>query len=113
AFEKRTLGPEIGEIAEIDVWIGTNRQVPVGLSEAVDISGHKRAFEAALAEVVYDGPVNAPVSVGDQIGELVITLEGQEPVRAPLVALADVSRLGFFGRAAEGLNRLMSADSRQ
>ncbi|MEM7007045.1 MAG: D-alanyl-D-alanine carboxypeptidase family protein, partial [Pseudomonadota bacterium] len=113
AFEKRTLGPEDGAIADIDVWVGTVRQVSVGLSETVDISGHKRAFAGAVAEVVYDGPVNAPVSAGDQIGELIVTLDGQEPVRVPLVALADVSRLGFIGRVAEGLNRLMATDSSQ
>ncbi|MEM9667755.1 MAG: D-alanyl-D-alanine carboxypeptidase family protein [Pseudomonadota bacterium] len=110
AFETRTLEPNDQPLAEINVWLGVQRSVPVGLQEPLDISGHKRAFTDAKTEIVYDGPLEAPIEAGDQIGEFVITLEGQPPVRAPVFALKNVSKLGFVGRAAEGLSRLLSGD---
>ena len=47
------------------------------------------------AEVVFTGPVEAPISKGDPLAELVFTPEGLPEVRLPLVADADVARGGF------------------
>ncbi|MEO0883187.1 MAG: D-alanyl-D-alanine carboxypeptidase family protein [Pseudomonadota bacterium] len=109
AFETKTIGPENGELAELDVWLGVDRTVPIGLREPLEVSGHKRAFEDATSEIVFEGPLNAPIKAGDEVGELVITLSGREPVRAPVYATRDVAKLGFVGRMAEGLNRLMTS----
>ena len=46
------------------------------------------------AEVVFDGPVAAPITKGQQLGELVITLEGLPETRLPLVADRDVAKAG-------------------
>jgi len=109
AFETRTLEPGEDPLGEIDVWLGVQRKVPVGLKDALDVSAHKRAFDAAKAEIVFDGPLQAPITEGDQIGQLVITLDGQPDITAPVVALKSVSKLGFLGRVAEGLNRMMTS----
>ena len=50
------------------------------------------------AEVVYSGPIEAPIAKGDQIAELVFTLEGLPETRIPLVADRDVASGGFVSR---------------
>jgi D-alanyl-D-alanine carboxypeptidase (penicillin-binding protein 5/6) len=50
------------------------------------------------AEIVYNGPIEAPISAGDQLGELVVQLEGLPEKRLPLVAQSDVLRGGFKTR---------------
>jgi D-alanyl-D-alanine carboxypeptidase (penicillin-binding protein 5/6) len=50
------------------------------------------------ADVVYDSPVRAPIAAGEQLGELVITLEGMPEKRIPLVADRDVAVGGFMPR---------------
>jgi D-alanyl-D-alanine carboxypeptidase (penicillin-binding protein 5/6) len=83
----------------------------VKLQEPIRVAAHKRAFDDARMEVVYDGPITAPVSAGDVIGKLVITVEGKdEPIIAPLVATESVAKLGFIGRAVEGLSLKLSGD---
>jgi D-alanyl-D-alanine carboxypeptidase (penicillin-binding protein 5/6) len=41
--------------------------------------------------------VSAPVRIGDEVGKVVFTLEGNEIGKMPIYAAADVERLGFFG----------------
>ena len=55
-----------------------------------------------------DSALQAPVKSGDTIGKLVVTIEGQSPIEAPIVAEANVKKLGFFGRAVEGLSQLIA-----
>ena len=50
------------------------------------------------AEVVYEGPINAPVKKGQQLAELVIKPEGLPEIRRPLVAAEDVAIGGFVVR---------------
>ena len=110
AFESRVIEPSTEPIAELPVWMGVQRSVPVGLEAPLVVSGHKRAFDGMKTEIVFDGPLEAPIAVGSRIGEVVITLPGQAPVRTGVVALRDVLELGYFGRVAEGLNQMLTAN---
>lgn len=107
SFNLRTVGPDSVQLPEVPVWLGEERAVAVSIAEPADIVGHVAAFPRAVTEIVLDGPVRAPVRRGDTVGHLVITLEGQEPVRLPVIAEADVRKLGFLGMAVEGVSTFM------
>lgn len=107
AFETRTIETGDARLAELDVWMGERRTVGVQLAESVDVTAHKRAFAKGKTEVVHDRLIEAPIAAGDQIATLVVTIEGKDPIELPLVAAEDVSRLGFVGRAIEGLSRML------
>lgn len=107
AFTSKTIDQTSEPIGEVEVWLGTVRTVPVILDSPLIVSGHKRAFDTAKVELVYDGPLEAPIRQGDQIGELVVTLPGREEVRAPAFAASSVDRLGFIGQIVEGLAQVM------
>ena len=84
------------KLADADVWMGD--QPTVGLEVAEDLSMLVPVLAAAngiSAEVVFDGPIAAPITKGQQLGELVITLEGLPERRMPLVADRDVGQGGF------------------
>ena len=83
-------------LADADVWMGD--QPTVGLEVAEDLSMLVPVLATAngiSAEVVFDGPIAAPITKGQQLGELVITLEGLPERRFPLVADRDVGQGGF------------------
>lgn len=107
AFETRTIQAGDKRLAELDVWLGARRSVGVQLQESVDVTAHKRAFSRGTSEIVHDQLIEAPISAGDQIATLVVTIEGKDPIELPLVASEDVPRLGFVGKAIEGLSRMM------
>lgn len=112
AFDSRTVTPSDTPLTELPVWNGEKRTVGVVLGSEFRVSGHKRAFSEATTEVVYNGPIAAPISAGDQIATLVITMEGKdEPVTAPLIATESIGKLGFVGRAIEGLSLKMGGNA--
>jgi serine-type D-Ala-D-Ala carboxypeptidase (penicillin-binding protein 5/6) len=110
SFDLKTIAPENVMLPEQKVWLGQERTVPVSLAEPLLIAGHKAAFDKAKTEIVLDKALEAPVRKGDRVGRLVVTLDGQPPVEAPIIAEADVERLGFFGRAVDGLSALISGN---
>lgn len=107
AFETRTIEASDARLAELDVWMGERRTVGVQLAESVDVTAHKRAFAKGSTAVVHDRLIEAPIAAGDEIATLVVTIEGKDPIELPLVAAEDVPRLGFIGRAIEGLSRML------
>ncbi|EDM71506.1 Serine-type D-Ala-D-Ala carboxypeptidase [Roseobacter sp. AzwK-3b] len=86
------------EVARADVWMGD--ATSVGLTSASDISTLMPvlAEDRVEGEVVYQGPVHAPIKAGDQLAELVFAPEGLPETRVPLVAAEDVPRGGFMAR---------------
>ncbi len=97
-FAQKEVAREGTRIAEADIWMGG---VPtVGLTVSEDLSLLVPILNQGTldAEVVYNGPIEAPVSAGDELAELVITLDGLPEKRIPLVADADVARGGFTTR---------------
>jgi len=112
SFELKSIGPETVTLPEVPVWLGEQRTVPVSLAEPVKVVGHKAMFTKAKAELVLDKTIKAPVKKGDVVGKFVVTLEGQEPVSAPVIAEADVRKLGFIGQAIEGISTLMKQEDK-
>jgi len=47
------------------------------------------------AEVVYTGPIEAPIEAGQQIAEMVLSPEGMPEIRVPLMASEAVAAGGF------------------
>jgi len=107
AFDTRTVSADGKILAELPVLLGSQKNVGLALSDPLTVSAHKRAFPRATTEIVYTAPLRAPISKGDELAKMVITLEGNPPVEAPLVATEDVAKLGFFGKAIAGLSAMM------
>jgi D-alanyl-D-alanine carboxypeptidase (penicillin-binding protein 5/6) len=60
------------------------------------------------AEVTYASPLAAPLSAGQEVGELVIPRAGLPEVRVPLVAETDVPEGGFGVRVQTALRVLVA-----
>lgn len=97
-FAMREVGKAGDEFAQADVWMGS--ESTVGLVAADDLNVLMPALSRGelYAEVVYTGPIEAPVSKGDQLAELVFTPEGLPEKRLPLVADRDIAAGGFVSR---------------
>ena len=99
-FAERQIIRKGTQVARAEVWMGdVNR---VGLVADSDVSALMPVMAGTdiKAEVVYSGPVQAPITKGDPLGELVFSPEGLPEIRIPLVAADDVARGGFMTRIA-------------
>lgn len=110
-FETRYLKPADVPLPALPVWMGTQGSVTIDLAEPILIGGAKRDIAEGKVEIVYDGPLEAPIASGQAVGNLVITLPGREPISTPLVATENVSKTGFMGRVLDGINRLITGGS--
>jgi D-alanyl-D-alanine carboxypeptidase (penicillin-binding protein 5/6) len=97
-FAQKLVARAGTQIAEAEVWMGV--QHVVGLTVAEDLSLLVPVLNQndIAAQVVFDSPIEAPITAGQQLGELVIALDGLPEARLPLVADRDVARGGFSVR---------------
>ncbi|MBB5723350.1 D-alanyl-D-alanine carboxypeptidase (penicillin-binding protein 5/6) [Loktanella ponticola] len=97
-FAQKQVAQGGTRIAEADVWMG--EKASVGLTVADDISLLVPVVnqDGLDAEVIYTGPFEAPIVAGQELGELVISLDGLPAHRVPLVAESAVLRGGFKTR---------------
>ncbi len=93
-FVEKSLVTEGERVAVADVWRGQVGEV--GLVPARDVTILVPALQQGpvTAEVFYRGPVEAPIAQGQELGELVIAMEGLPDMRVPLIADRAVAKGG-------------------
>ena len=94
-------------VAQAPVWMGEAQRVGLVPKEDLSVLLPLRSGQNVEAEVVYDTPVEALITQGQELGELVFTPEGLEEVRVPLVAETDVPAGGFMTRVTTAAMVLM------
>ncbi|MEO0380889.1 MAG: D-alanyl-D-alanine carboxypeptidase family protein [Pseudomonadota bacterium] len=99
-FAQRTLATSGERLAVADVWEGAEPQVGLVPAADVDVLLPVLSGAALKAEVVYTGPIQAPIVAGTQLAELVLQPEGLPEIRFDLVAEADVAHGGFLARVS-------------
>ena len=106
-FAERQLATQGQLIAEADVWMGAEPKV--GLVPAEDLTALVPVLmsDDVEAEVVYTGPIRAPIEKGQELAELILAPEGLPETRVPLVADRSIERGGFVSRIATASNVLL------
>ena len=86
-------------VAAAQVWMGEAASVPLTVAKNVVLTLPRTAKASMKAKVVYDGPVPAPIVKGQRIGKVIVEpAENAGVIEVPLIAAADVPKLGFVGR---------------
>ncbi len=107
SFEKFTLFKSDETVGEALVWGGEQRYVKLRGNGDVSLLLPKNAKQKKLhGEIVYLGPVKAPVHDGDRIGELRVTAEGGITSSAPLYAAESVQKAGVIKQGFDSLLHL-------
>ncbi len=108
-FEVKELFLDDKSVGVVPVSLGTKKTVAVEVKSPVTIGLFKSSSRKVSAQIVYSGPVQAPVQVGQKVGVLRIQIPGQPAVETDIVASADVPRKGYFARAWHGFVKLLRA----
>ncbi len=97
-FALKTILKSGVRVAEAEVWMGDAPAVGLVVAEDVRVLVPASGVETMQSNVVYTGPVQAPVVAGTQIGELVLTIPELGERRIPLMAESNVGPAGFITR---------------
>ena len=106
-FDNYTILKKGSKVADIPVWYGVSKDVPMIVSEDVVRTLKKSKADDVKLIASYDKPVKAPVKAGQQLGVVKVELPGQDTLEVPLVAAADVAEVGLWGRIRKNLSYLL------
>lgn len=105
-FAEKTVAKAGTRVAEAEVFMGESRTVGLVPAEDLRLLVPALVQDKVEAEVIYKGPLMAPVEAGVPVAELVIKVPGLPDHQVQLVAETPVAKAGFIGRlttAAEAL----------
>lgn len=106
-FAQKTVATKGTRVAEAPVWLGAAESVGLVPAEDVRLLMPAQVQEGVTAEVIYTGPVKAPVTAGQQLAELIVHIPDLPDARIPLVAEVDVPAGGFTKRLTTAVQVLM------
>lgn len=105
-FSEKTVAKAGARVAEAEVHMGAADSVGLVPAEDVRLLVPALVQDSVTAEVVYNGPLLAPVTQGTPIAELIVHSPGLPDRRVPLVAEANVGTAGFMKRLATAAETL-------
>lgn len=107
-FALKTMAAAGTRIAEADVWLGSAPRVGLVVAQDLQVLLPSLAHDGLKGEVVYTGPIEAPIEAGQKLADLVLTVPGMEPVTVPLVAEQAVEKGGFSTRLRTAFGKVVT-----
>jgi D-alanyl-D-alanine carboxypeptidase (penicillin-binding protein 5/6) len=100
-------GEVVGEAA---VWLGSSKNVNMVVQSDIDVLAPVLEKENISTQLVYSSPINAPITAGTKIAELIVSIPELADKSFPIVAGETVTEGNFWGRfkaSAEILGKLL------
>jgi len=101
SFKPYRLFDQGEKVSDALVWGGTRHYVPLVGNENIDIILPFNTSGQVTAQIVYDGPIKAPIRKGDQVATLRVTAADTNDI--PLYAGEDVGQSNFAMRGLDSL----------
>ncbi|MFI2811740.1 D-alanyl-D-alanine carboxypeptidase family protein [Microbulbifer sp. YPW16] len=89
------------------VWGGKEPQVGIAVEKDVFVTIPRGGEESIKADLIIDGELEAPIKKGQQLGKVVVTLDGETVADVRAVAAEEVEQAGFFKRMWDALKRFV------
>ena len=90
SFDSRTLFADGARVASARVQQGGAAQVGLAARGPIRISVPKGRSPTVSLTLRYEGPLQAPIAKGEEVAELMVTIDGMPEHRVPLVAREEV-----------------------
>ena len=87
--------------SQVRLWKGTERQVAIGFRNDLAIAVPVGRAKELKASLITQQPLIAPISIGQRIGTLKLTLAGKPYIELPVVALESVPLANVFSRGID------------
>jgi len=95
---------------ELDVWLGNKDKVGVYSSTDIYKTIKKARLKKLQTQIIYDGPIEAPIKKDDKVAKLVINYDGNFVSEHDLLALDEVKRMNIISRILKSINYLIWGD---
>lgn len=105
-FEIYYLYKKNQPISNLRLWKGTENSVKAGIREGLTLTLPKGQRALLKATIESQQPLIAPISDGQQLGVLKLTLDGKPYLEFPLVALEPVALVNIFSRGIDSIRMM-------
>ncbi|HVI50215.1 MAG TPA: D-alanyl-D-alanine carboxypeptidase family protein [Candidatus Sulfotelmatobacter sp.] len=106
-FDDYTLFKAGDTVTDAEVWLGRQATVPLVAGTDLQVTMPRTVRHDMKVVASYNGPIAAPIKKGAKVGVVTITAPGVPDQQLPLLAGADVEKLGFFGRIGAAIHTLL------
>ena len=103
-FETVQLYKAGQELAQGEVWKGETEQISLGIRDELFVTIPRGRYDELDAQVEMRPELVAPISEGEEVGQISIRLGDEEIAGRGLVALESIEEAGFFGRTWDGMS---------
>ncbi len=107
-FSQKTVATKGTKLAEAPVFMGADSTVGLVVEQDLTLLLPSLARDAIKGEIVYTGPITAPIKAGQKIADLHIEIPGTKPATVPLIAEKDVAKGGFGTHVGTAARLLMA-----
>jgi D-alanyl-D-alanine carboxypeptidase (penicillin-binding protein 5/6) len=97
-FETVTLYEAMAELEKPRIWKGQQDFLSAGLVDPVVLTlprGKKKVLDTVIE---IDNEISAPIALGDKVGKIVVSIDGETVFTSPVVALEAIEPGSFFAR---------------
>lgn len=109
-YETHLLYDAQERLAKVRVWGGEQDYVELMLESELAVTIPRGQAKYIKATMDINTGITAPLSAGDVLGKLIITLDTEIILEQDLVAAEDMIKGGFFKGLVDGLKRLISGE---
>jgi D-alanyl-D-alanine carboxypeptidase (penicillin-binding protein 5/6) len=96
-YETVSLYKAQDNLRKVRVWGGLHESIQLGIEEDLAITIPRGQRDQLTASIQVDPIIRAPLTRGQALGTLTLTLEGEILSETRVLALNDVAEAGFFG----------------
>jgi len=97
-------------ITSVDVWLGKKKNVAAYVKTDIYKTIPKARKKHLKVSIIYNGPVNAPISKNDILGKLKVTYKGELIEEYDLFAFENIKKLNVFSRLMRSISFLIWGD---
>jgi len=97
-YEKNT------SISQARVWKGKSDTIALGVDKDIFLTIPRGTENDLVATASVDQIIEAPIVEGQELGNVVVTLDGKELLDTPIVALSPVEKAGIFSRIIDAIS---------
>ena len=95
-FSNKNISLADPTLAQASVWMGSSRTVGLKMREPLQILVPTTGSYEIKSKISYAGPLQAPISKGDVVAELIVSVNDGFETRAPLIAATSVPLGGLL-----------------
>ncbi len=103
-FETHKLYNGATALTQVRVWKGTKKQMDAGLAYDMYVTTLPGQYKNIQASIQLNDSIKAPITKGQVLGKVNVTLNGQVIASQPLVALDNNAKGGLWRRMVDTVN---------